>query len=137
MFILSNKVDASLTSLLTFVILVITHQLSLSCWVMKHMPQANATKGKRSIQIGLIQNYSTKSLQFRWHRRFSKPKLPQIPGMETFTGNQIHSHNYRRNTPYEDKRLLVVGVGTSGLEISLDCSKVTKKVKKRNNCIFS
>lgn len=65
-------------------------------------------------------------------RRTSIPKLPEIRGMETFPGNQIHSHFYRRKDSYKDKRLLIVGAGNSAQDISIECSKIAKKVKKYN-----
>jgi cation diffusion facilitator CzcD-associated flavoprotein CzcO len=48
------------------------------------------------------------------------PVVPRWPG--TFTGDVIHSSQYRNPTPYTGKRVLVVGSGSSGLEIAYDLS---------------
>ncbi|MGV9799708.1 flavin-containing monooxygenase [Mycobacterium sp. NPDC003449] len=46
------------------------------------------------------------------------PKLPDWPGR--FDGELIHSSAYRNPKPFADKRILVVGSGSSGLEIAHD-----------------
>jgi putative flavoprotein involved in K+ transport len=46
--------------------------------------------------------------------------LPDWPGMETYTGDLIHSGNYKNADPYIGKTVLVVGTGNSGAEICVD-----------------
>jgi putative flavoprotein involved in K+ transport len=46
--------------------------------------------------------------------------LPEWPGAETYTGELIHSGNYRNPEPYAGKTVLVVGTGNSGAEICVD-----------------
>ncbi len=48
------------------------------------------------------------------------PNLPDWPGREDFGGDVLHSSQYRNPTPYEGKRVLVVGPGCSGMEIAHD-----------------
>ena len=48
------------------------------------------------------------------------PVVPQWPG--TFSGDVMHSSQYRNPTPYKGKRVLVVGSGSSGMEIAHDLS---------------
>jgi cation diffusion facilitator CzcD-associated flavoprotein CzcO len=48
------------------------------------------------------------------------PLMPDWPGQETFTGELLHSSDYRNPGPYEGKRVLVVGPGCSGMEIAHD-----------------
>lgn len=48
------------------------------------------------------------------------PVLPLWPGRETFTGELLHSSAYRNPTPFFGKRVLVVGAGSSGMEIVHD-----------------
>lgn len=51
-----------------------------------------------------------------------KPNIPDFKNMDTFTGRLIHSHSYRVPYPYKNERVLVVGVGNSGLDISSEIS---------------
>jgi putative flavoprotein involved in K+ transport len=46
--------------------------------------------------------------------------LPDWPGMDTYTGELVHSGNYRNSEPYVGKTVLVVGTGNSGAEICVD-----------------
>lgn len=46
------------------------------------------------------------------------PVRPEWPGREAFEGTISHSAEYRNPAPYAGKRVLVVGAGTSGFEIS-------------------
>ena len=57
------------------------------------------------------------------------PRLPSppFPGAETFTGEQIHSHYYRKPEPYTGKRVLVLGIGNSACDVATDCSQVADR----------
>ncbi|HEY6637988.1 MAG TPA: NAD(P)/FAD-dependent oxidoreductase [Solirubrobacterales bacterium] len=46
------------------------------------------------------------------------PAIPDWPGRETFEGELIHSAEYRKPEPFEGRRVLVVGPGSSGMEIA-------------------
>jgi hypothetical protein len=48
------------------------------------------------------------------------PVIPNWPG--SFAGEISHSYTYRNPTPYAGKRVLVVGSGSSGMEIAHDLS---------------
>jgi cation diffusion facilitator CzcD-associated flavoprotein CzcO len=48
------------------------------------------------------------------------PQLPRWPG--SFTGEVLHSCHYRNPMPYRNARVLVVGSGSSGMEIAHDLS---------------
>ncbi len=48
------------------------------------------------------------------------PVIPDWPGKAEFTGELVHSADYRNPTPYLGKRVLVVGGGSSGFEIVAD-----------------
>ena len=37
------------------------------------------------------------------------PHLPDFPGLTTFKGRKLHSQDYKRPQPFEDKRVLVIG----------------------------
>jgi len=48
------------------------------------------------------------------------PALPAWDGRDTFTGDLVHSREYRNPRPYRGKRVLVIGTGNSGAEIAID-----------------
>lgn len=48
------------------------------------------------------------------------PQRPTWPGLDGFTGTILHSHEYKNGEPFKDKKVMVVGFGNSGAEISLD-----------------
>jgi dimethylaniline monooxygenase (N-oxide forming) len=54
------------------------------------------------------------------------PKLPEFPG--SFAGSQTHSHHYRVADPYEDKTVLVVGIGNSAVDIAVDLARRARRV---------
>ena len=53
----------------------------------------------------------------------SVPKLPSIPGLDSFHGSASHAGVYKNPAPYRGKRTLVVGCGNSGAEIALDLAE--------------
>ncbi|MDB5619164.1 FAD-dependent oxidoreductase [Tardiphaga sp.] len=49
------------------------------------------------------------------------PRWPSFPG--AFNGTAIHSSQYRTAQPFEDKKVLVVGIGNSAVDIAVDLCK--------------
>lgn len=45
-------------------------------------------------------------------------RLPDFPGR--FDGLQMHSHDYKTAEPFDDKAVLVVGIGNSAVDIAVD-----------------
>jgi glycine/D-amino acid oxidase-like deaminating enzyme len=54
------------------------------------------------------------------------PRWPSFPGR--FDGHAIHSHDYRTAEPFDDKRVLVVGIGNSAVDIAVDLCRRAKQV---------
>ncbi|KMT18218.1 hypothetical protein BVRB_2g023880 [Beta vulgaris subsp. vulgaris] len=50
----------------------------------------------------------------------SKGYIPNIPGLNSFKGDVMHSSEYKSGYKFQDKDVLVVGCGNSGMEISYD-----------------
>ncbi|WP_018599731.1 NAD(P)/FAD-dependent oxidoreductase [Mycobacterium sp. 155] len=48
------------------------------------------------------------------------PRIPDWPGLSSYRGTVLHSANYRNPKPYLGKRVLVVGAGSSAMEIVYD-----------------
>ncbi|XP_026559216.1 dimethylaniline monooxygenase [N-oxide-forming] 2-like [Pseudonaja textilis] len=54
--------------------------------------------------------------------------LDSFLGVEKFKGKIIHSSAYKNPEKYQDQRILIIGVGNSGIEIAIDLSHNTKQV---------
>ncbi|XP_047306631.1 probable indole-3-pyruvate monooxygenase YUCCA11 [Impatiens glandulifera] len=52
----------------------------------------------------------------------SQGVIPKIDGMSNFGGTVLHSSQYKNGKIFEDKDVLVVGCGNSGMEIAYDLS---------------
>ncbi|NXV43785.1 FMO1 monooxygenase, partial [Uria aalge] len=61
---------------------------------------------------------------------FSEPSLPLrcFPGIEKFQGQYFHSRQYKHPDVFQGKRVLVVGMGNSGVDIAVEASRVATKV---------
>lgn len=59
---------------------------------------------------------------------FNHPNVPMIKGQKTFNGRQMHSHDYRSPENFKDKNVLIIGAGPSGMDITLDISKLAHSV---------
>ncbi|MCA9907929.1 MAG: NAD(P)/FAD-dependent oxidoreductase, partial [Anaerolineae bacterium] len=64
--------------------------------------------------------------------RYSNPFIPTIPGMDTFAGDLLHTHDFISAAPFADKRILVVGSGPSGADIAVALTEVSP-----GNILFS
>lgn len=53
----------------------------------------------------------------------SEPKLPDIEGLEAFTGDLFHSARWDHRTPLAGKRVGVIGTGASGIQIIPEVAK--------------
>ncbi|CAD5206400.1 unnamed protein product [Bursaphelenchus okinawaensis] len=59
----------------------------------------------------------------------SKPNLPTpYKGQEKFKGEIIHSHTYKHNEGFENKTVVVMGLGNSALDVATDSARVAKQV---------
>jgi dimethylaniline monooxygenase (N-oxide forming) len=56
-----------------------------------------------------------------WDKRWPEPAFP---GADTFTGVQMHSHEYKGEDPdlFRDKTVVVLGMGNSAMDIAVEAS---------------
>ncbi|GAB2827722.1 NAD(P)-binding domain-containing protein [Actinocorallia aurea] len=54
------------------------------------------------------------------------PRLPEPAYPGVFDGDQTHAHDYRSAEVFRDKRVLVVGMGNSAMDIAVDASHVSR-----------
>uniref|UniRef100_A0A1I7XJR1 Flavin-containing monooxygenase n=1 Tax=Heterorhabditis bacteriophora TaxID=37862 RepID=A0A1I7XJR1_HETBA len=65
----------------------------------------------------------------------------QWTNQDQFLGKIIHSHSYRDHRGYEDKVVIVVGIGNSGGDLAVELSRIAKQVYHlsiitSNSCIY-
>ena len=53
-----------------------------------------------------------------------KPRYPNYPG--EFTGDFIHSHEFKSAEPFRNKRILVIGGGNSACDVAVETARVSK-----------
>lgn len=57
-----------------------------------------------------------------------KPLRPQVPGLDTFGGTVLHTHDYRSGAEWAGKRAIVLGAGTSAHDVAQDLHEHGAKV---------
>jgi cation diffusion facilitator CzcD-associated flavoprotein CzcO len=59
-----------------------------------------------------------------WNPRWPEPAFP---GADGFTGEQIHSHDYKTPEILEGKTVLILGIGNSATDIAVESSRVADR----------
>jgi dimethylaniline monooxygenase (N-oxide forming) len=59
-----------------------------------------------------------------WNPRWPEPAFP---GAEEFTGEQVHVHHYREPDVLVGKRVLVLGIGNSAVDVAVESSRIADK----------
>jgi len=58
-----------------------------------------------------------------WNPRWPEPAFP---GSESFSGHQMHAHSYTDSSILKDKRVVVLGMGNSAMDIAVESSYVAE-----------
>jgi dimethylaniline monooxygenase (N-oxide forming) len=59
-----------------------------------------------------------------WDPRWPEPAFP---GAGEFAGEQLHAHHYREPDTLRGKRVLVLGIGNSAVDIAVESSRIAEK----------
>jgi dimethylaniline monooxygenase (N-oxide forming) len=59
-----------------------------------------------------------------WDARWPEP---MFPGHDTFTGTQIHAHDYRDSDIFAGRNALILGMGNSAMDIAVEASYVADR----------
>lgn len=59
-----------------------------------------------------------------WNPRWPEPAFP---GSESFTGEQIHAHDYKTPEILDGKRVLILGIGNSATDIAVESSRIAER----------
>lgn len=58
----------------------------------------------------------------------AEKNIPKFPGLNKFKGKVTHTHDYKDYKGYEDKRVLIVGIGNSGGDVATELSRISSQV---------
>ena len=61
---------------------------------------------------------------------YTEPNKPKVPGLETFKGKVLHTHDYKDFRGFEDKKVLVVGIGNSASDVACELSRHASHVSR-------
>ena len=53
-----------------------------------------------------------------------EPRHPNYPGK--FSGEYLHSHQYKKAAPFADKKVLVIGGGNSACDVAVETARISK-----------
>lgn len=56
------------------------------------------------------------------------PKMATFPGMEKYSGRVMHTHSLKKVNEFQGQKVVVVGIGCSGLDAAVEISNVAKQV---------
>ena len=59
-----------------------------------------------------------------WDPRWPEPAFP---GADTFAGEQLHAHSYVDNSLFAGKRIVILGMGNSAMDIAVESSYVAER----------
>ncbi|XP_046746523.1 flavin-containing monooxygenase FMO GS-OX-like 4 isoform X2 [Diprion similis] len=64
---------------------------------------------------------------------FFEPNVPPIPGIQSFPGIVMHSHDYRKPQPFTGKTVVVLGAASSGADIGMELTGYARHVYLSHN----
>lgn len=113
-------------------------RLMTECWCVRVTMQTktsrnspvNVTKKKNKCILLIISHF----LNFILHSLIQHSfliftnKTRSLTGLDSFKGEIVHSHDYKTLMGYEDKRIVVIGIGNSGGDAAVELSRVAKQV---------
>ncbi|XP_011875757.1 PREDICTED: flavin-containing monooxygenase FMO GS-OX-like 2 [Vollenhovia emeryi] len=83
-------------------------------------------RDKWSVQVKKLKTNETELRYFDaimvCNGHYFDPYIPTITGIKSFPGLILHSHAYRKPDDYSGKKVLVLGAGSSGIDIGIDLS---------------
>jgi hypothetical protein len=78
------------------------------------------TEGRKTNRYGAV-------LVANGHHWDARRPEPAFPGADEFSGEQIHAHEYREADVLRGKRVLVLGIGNSAVDIAVESSRIGEK----------
>ncbi|CRK97656.1 CLUMA_CG011041, isoform A [Clunio marinus] len=103
--------------------------------VVRVRPTQNESKWEVIVKKLLDQKYETFifDAMLVCNGHFTTPNIPQFKGSKVFQGRQIHSHDYKIPDVFVHRKVLVIGAGPSGVDISQEVAKSAERVLWSNH----
>lgn len=60
---------------------------------------------------------------------WDRPFIPYVPGIESYTGTQLHTHDYFGPGAFAGQRVLVVGAGISAVQLLIEIAREAEGVQ--------
>jgi dimethylaniline monooxygenase (N-oxide forming) len=54
--------------------------------------------------------------------------MAHFDGEENFKGTRIHTHDFHDSQGYDNKRVVVIGIGNSGGDVAVELSRISSQV---------
>jgi cation diffusion facilitator CzcD-associated flavoprotein CzcO len=81
-------------------------------------------------RVRVVDERGSREEEFDWllvaNGHHSQPRMPCYPGQ--FTGQLLHSHDFKRAEPFRDRRVLVIGGGNSACDVAVEVARVAARV---------
>jgi cation diffusion facilitator CzcD-associated flavoprotein CzcO len=87
----------------------------------EHVERVDDGRYEVTLSTGEIRDYDAVAVAngHHWDPRWPEPAFP---GSDSFAGEQIHSHSYTDESQLVGKRVVIVGMGNSAMDIAVDAS---------------
>ncbi|XP_046577322.1 flavin-containing monooxygenase 5-like [Haliotis rubra] len=76
----------------------------------------------RDLQTGMVEREAVDFVMV-CHGHLTEPNIPHFDGLKEYSGRVLHTHDYKDFRGFENKRVLVVGIGNSGSDVACDLSR--------------
>lgn len=99
--------------------------MEINCWTDTEFVEGSWHETTKSWTARLKRGDGTERVVRPKHLVFangvsSYPLIPELPGLDDFNGDIIHSEGFDSGARWAGKRALIIGTGTSGNDIALD-----------------
>lgn len=93
--------------------------------MIKHCTRIDAETWEVSVEKDSVERTETFTDLVVCNGHHWQPRWPKFEG--EFTGEYLHSHQFKRAAPFAGKRILVIGGGNSACDVAVETSRVSAK----------
>jgi cation diffusion facilitator CzcD-associated flavoprotein CzcO len=120
--------------------------MELNVWTSTEMVNASYDEGAKVWAVDLkrgdrsIVQVNAKHIILATGGTSGVPNKPRLPGLDTFSGDVVHSGVFVSGEPFTGKRAIVIGTGTSGHDVAQDLASNGAQVtlmQRSPTCVVS